>query len=212
MTLAFRLGSIPVRIHGSFFLTTLLLAAGRMNQPKLLLIWTLIVLGSVLLHELGHAVAGHLFGLAPEIDLHAMGGTTSWTWGRGVSDGKSIAISLAGPAVGLVLAGVVLAGLLSGFQPETPLAHQALWDLAIVNGYWGLVNLLPVLPLDGGNVTRSVLRLVTKGGGEKATRWVSFVVAVLLTLGFLVLRNWFAALLFGMFAVQNFRGLREAGI
>src|ERR1700675_4909709 len=96
---AFRLGTIPVRVHLSFLLVTVFLAAGSLGDVRGLLCWILVVFVSVMIHELGHALVGRQFGLAPEIDLQGMGGLTSWGEGSGrkaIGPWRSIAISLAG--------------------------------------------------------------------------------------------------------------------
>ena len=57
----------------------------RLQRPDLIAIWVAIVFISVLVHELGHALVGRMFGLDPQIELHGMGGTTSWV--NGVAGG-----------------------------------------------------------------------------------------------------------------------------
>src|SRR5271157_5706253 len=105
MTLSFRLGKIPVRILPSFFLMTVFLGMSALDLR--LAAWVLVVLVSVLVHELGHATMGLAFGLEPRIDLHGMGGTTSWKTPKGLSTIQRIAISLAGPFAGFGVGAIV---------------------------------------------------------------------------------------------------------
>src|SRR4051794_34183251 len=98
MKLSFAIGSIPVRVHSSFFVMTILFGLqGQTRHPEYAVSWFVVVFVSLLIHELGHALVGKSFGLVPQIDLHAMGGTTSWPQGKEVSSLRQIAISLAGP-------------------------------------------------------------------------------------------------------------------
>ena len=213
--MGFRLGSIPVRVNGSFLFTTLLLGGlgggGDAREiARRVAVWFVVVFVSILIHELGHALVGKLFGLQPEIDLHGMGGTTSWAGGRGdVGNGKSIAISLAGPFAGFLFGGLVI--LIAYFVPPvtSPTAALAYRDLWMVNIVWGIVNLLPLLPMDGGNVTRSVLNIFTKGKGERPARIISIITCV----GFLALavywRSFFIGVMGAMFMFSNIQALRQ---
>jgi Zn-dependent protease len=210
----FRLGSIPVRVNGSFFFTTLLLgglggSGSAADIARRVAVWLVVVFVSILIHELGHALVGMLFGLKPEIDLHGMGGTTSWADGRSeIGNGKSIAISLAGPFAGFLFGGLII--LIFSFVPITnPTLALAYRDLFAVNIYWGIVNLLPLLPMDGGNVTRSLLNIFTKGKGEKPARIISIITCV----GFLALavyfRSFFIGVMGAMFMFNNIQALRQ---
>lgn len=193
----FRLGSIPVRIHASFFVMAVLLGATGDRDPTRIAIWVGIVAASIFVHELGHAMMGRAFGLAPAIDLYAMGGLTSWPQGKEVSNGKRVAISLAGPGVGLAVAAVLMLTGAVGLTPNVSLLDELLGTAPVqretlalvatraalfVNGAWSLFNLLPMLPLDGGNVTLHSLNLVTNGRGERAARIISLVMSVLVGL------------------------------
>ena len=77
-----------------------------------------------------------------------------------------------------------------------------------VNAGWGVLNLLPILPMDGGNVLFQSLNWLTKGQGEKPARVVSLVVAAIIAVYCLVHRNTYPAFLAGLFALQNFQALR----
>jgi Zn-dependent protease len=174
-----RLGSIPVRIRFPFLFMAAVLGAGY-ERPDFVALWVVIVFVSVLVHELGHALVGRMFGLTPQIELHGMGGTTSWIEPREVGHARGIAISLAGPFAGFALAAAIVLAKRLGFHPEGTYA-VFLRDKALqINVIWGIFNLAPLLPLDGGNVMRGALNLVTKGRGEKPARAISMVMGGLL--------------------------------
>lgn len=207
--MTFRLGSIPVRIHPWFWLTALLLG-GNFRDPKVILLWIAVAFVSILVHELGHALAGMAFGLVPQIDLHGMGGTTSWVTGKPLGHGKSIVVSLAGPFAGILIGLGVRLALELGWSPANPYVAQAALLAYSVNVYWGIVNLVPLLPLDGGNVMRSFLHVVTRGRGEKPARVISIVVAVAGLAFALRAREVWLGFLAGLFAVRNYQALRAA--
>jgi Zn-dependent protease len=79
-----------------------------------------------------------------------------------------------------------------------------------VNVFWGLINLVPVYPLDGGSVTRNILVQVNPINGVRWSLWLSVIVGGLIALaGFIFLRSIFMALLFGMLAFQSFQSLQS---
>lgn len=206
--LQFHLGKIPVRIHTTFFVMAVVLGLYG-GSPVAIASWVAIVLVSVLFHELGHATMGLSFGLQPRIDLHGMGGTTSWAANKPLSHARRIAISLAGPFAGFALWAVVLGLSRAGVLPDTPTWQFVLTQTKFVNLWWGVLNLLPLLPLDGGNVMMQTLHALTGGHGERPARITSIVVAVvLLPLAFLW-GSWWGALLVGSFLASNWRGLQD---
>lgn len=214
----FRFGSIPVRVHASFFVMAVLLGAVGGQEPVHIVISVAVVCASIFVHELGHAFMGRAFGLEPAVELYAMGGLTSFAPGRALPYGRRILISLAGPAVGLVVAGLLLAGGALGVVPRLPngahhltLGEAAVWIAFYVNGIWSLFNLLPMLPLDGGNVTKSTLDALTKGRGERPARLISLAVAVGVAVLALARKDIWIVMLCASFAVQNGRMLGKAG-
>ncbi len=208
MTLSFRLGKIPVRILPSFFLMTVFLGMSALDLR--LAAWVLVVLVSVLVHELGHATMGLAFGLEPQIDLHGMGGTTSWKTPRDLGAARRIAISVAGPGAGFAVAAIVYWGLGPGAFLPIPLGGFVYDQLLYVNFGWGVLNLLPMLPLDGGNVTVQVLNALTGGKGERPARIISIVVAcVAAPIAVVLFQYLWGALLAVSFALSNWRGLKD---
>jgi Zn-dependent protease len=205
--MTFHLGKIPVRVLPSFFLVTLFLNFTTSN-PAVLATWAGVVFVSVLLHELGHAATGLAFGLEPRIELHGMGGTTSWATARTLATWKRVAISLAGPSAGFLVYAAAAGARSAGLIPETPMGNLVYGQLQWVNVGWGVLNLLPMLPLDGGNVLALVLGAVTKGRGERPARVVSIVVALLSLLLAVLVRQWWPMLLAVSFVATNWRGLQ----
>jgi Zn-dependent protease len=234
--LRFSLAGIPVRVHPLFWLIALLLgSSGALIEIP---IWIVVVFISILIHELGHALAFRFYGIRSQIVLHAMGGLTipeSTPWGAGwasvsPSPKQEIVISLAGPFAGFSFAALVMAiatltggslltGKLFGIIPLPLTAimpfggtmlsifvSMLLW----VNVFWGIFNLLPVYPLDGGQVTRNVLIQVDPWDGARKSLWVSVVVGGIIALaGLLVMRSPYIALLFGLLAFQSYQSLQR---
>lgn len=239
--LHFNLAGFPVRVHPLFWLIALLLgsASGGLLQ---ILIWVLVVFVSILVHELGHALAFRFYGLSSQILLHFSGGLTipeSTRWGNrwasvALRPGQEILISLAGPGAGFLFAALVAVGItiaggsivtnwLFGLIPVPAVAFMPFGGrvmnllvtmLLWVNVFWGLINLLPVYPLDGGHVSRHLLLQADPVGGGRKSLWVSVIVGGLAAVaGLLLLRSVYMALLFALLAFQSYQSLQgRAGI
>jgi|GEM_PF-933788 len=199
---------IPVKIDPTFLLICAVLASSRISQPAFLIEWLIVIIVSILVHEFGHALVVRSFGMSPQIMLYSMGGLTSWTDEKGVSHTKRIAISLAGPFAGFLFGGVVY---LSG-KASPGLFADDFWivtyqDLLFVNWGWGIFNLLPIFPLDGGNVAYSIEQIVTKKSGGVITRALSLLIAVGVGLWALSIGWLWIVILMALFAVNNGRAL-----
>ncbi len=195
---------IPVKIDTSFLIICAFLAYNRHSNPILLVEWLIVIFVSILIHELGHALMVRSYGLSPQILFYSMGGLTSWRDEKGLSHAKHIVISLAGPFAGFVFGGLVFLSYMAfpdlyadGF------GAQVLLDLLLVNFGWGIFNLLPILPLDGGNVAHSIEQWVTKRPSEIITRAVSVVVSVAAGLLAYSVGELWIAILMVLFALIN---------
>lgn len=203
---SFRILGIPVRIEPTFLVIAALLgfAAGSV---RVLVTWVVVLTVSVLVHELGHAVMFRAYGQRPQIVLQGMGGLT---WGSGPLTGsRDIVVSLAGP-----LAGIVLLGLPAMALDRSALELSETWDLVVrltvyVNIAWSFVNLLPVLPLDGGNVTASILRRSMGPRGQQVAHKVSIAVAGAAALYAYRQGYPFGAMFAVFFVAYNYGALKE---
>ena len=157
--LNFRLGTIPVRVRPEFFILPAVfgLQAGTLEKG---LLWMLIVFVSVLMHELGHAMAMRVFRFPPRIELHAMGGFTLWPDGARPTEKQKLLVTLCGPGIELLAGVAVYFGTRSLELPE--LAAWARNIFVWVNIAWALINLLPILPWDGGLALDSTVSIITR--------------------------------------------------
>lgn len=168
--LHFAVFGIPVRIHPFFWLMAALLGYGRTHgEPRLIFFWILAVLFSVLVHEMGHALVIRRYGWAPRVTLYGMGGLASYNATR-IDPRTHIVISLAGPLAGFALAALIVALVRAASHPvqfyfgwpyivfwrvegiSNILLDSFVDDLLFANIWWGILNLLPIWPLDGGQI------------------------------------------------------------
>jgi hypothetical protein len=194
---------IPVTVEITFILMALFLGSNRRANTTLLVEWIVVVFFSVLLHEFGHALVGRAFGLEPRIRLYAFGGLTSWSAGRDITPGRSIILSAAGPGAGLLLGGLLLllrAAIESG---GSWLAQVTVQDLLWVNFGWGILNLLPIRPLDGGNIAFSLEQIITGSKKGRITQVGSLVLATAAALWALSAGQYWVLVLTGLMAFSN---------
>ncbi len=166
---------IPVRAHISLviFLALMALSGGGMQG----LVLMIAVFGSVVMHELGHALIARAKGLPiADISLYPFGGMARMLKPPRTT-GDEILVAVAGPAVSMVLG--------FGFWGLSLIGNSmSLWTLAKVNLILGGFNLIPALPMDGGRILRAIL--ARRYGYYKATtlaartaRWIALAMALL---------------------------------
>jgi Zn-dependent protease len=215
MSIEFRLFRIPVRIHLWFWLMALWLWTLNSEEGWAgLVIWVVVVFQGVLMHELGHALVGRAFGRQPRIELIALGGLTWWEQRDPMSPARSLVVSAAGPAVGIFIGSLTLVLMDVLRVPDPSLARFAFRSLIFVNLGWGLLNLLPVLPLDGGNIVASLMELLAPSRGRLLACYVSFAVIGLLLAVTVNFKQYPATILLFLLAFstyQAFRAERQRG-
>jgi Zn-dependent protease len=210
----FRLGSFPVTVSLAFFLVALLIKGGGFGDLGWqAAVWVLVVFISVLVHELGHAVVARAFGGKPEIRLEAFGGVTFPQFPKRPTPGRQFLLSVAGPVAGLLLGAAAWAlGTLSPPDRGSPSALLISYFVT-TSVVWAIFNLLPILPLDGGQMMLAVLEGVRKKPSVTLASWLSVVacavvaVAVWQLLGFQI----WILLWIGLFAWQNLVRARTTG-
>ena len=205
--LKFRLFGFPVGIQPGFWVLAVILGLSFAQKPLAMAIWLAVVLVSILVHELGHAATARLYGQSPVITLHMMGGLTSWRPTHDIGRMRSILVTLAGPfagfALGLAAFGVkVSAG--SAVHHGTMLA-LALQLLILANVLWSGINLLPVLPFDGGQILAQALGPTRR----KLTATLSLGFGLVLAFVFYRMGWSYAALIFALGGVTSFMAERN---
>ncbi|MGA7558642.1 MAG: site-2 protease family protein [Terriglobales bacterium] len=211
-----RLFGIEIRVHLTFlFLLVFVWSVERGTQDSTAALRGLglvgIIFGSVVLHELGHALVARRSGIeAKGIILLPIGGITILDEAHAIPDPinawkRDIRIAIAGPLVNLVIAGLsafILLAAIPGISLTTrPLLHSSALLRSIVwaNLYLGLFNLLPAYPMDGGRVLRA---LFMRGGDmvhatQRAVR-IGHVFSILFMMVGILLGNWWLVMI-GLF-------------
>ncbi len=142
--------------------------------------------GSLLAHEMGHALVGRREGIGVRgITLTLLGGYTQFVT-EPETPGAELRVSGIGPATNFVLAGVfqaaslALAGSVDGVVAVT---GEMLGWLAWVNLLLAMVNMLPGAPLDGGAVLESLIWMATRdrNAAARSTAWIGVALGVAIT-------------------------------
>src|SRR6266566_558062 len=209
-----RLFGVEVRLHLTFvfLLAFVWMAEAAMkgnSTPGRVLTLVAIIFGSVVLHELGHALVAQREGLqAKAIILLPIGGITimddthTTATPGAIAWKRDIRISLAGPLVNLAIALLSAALVLTRF-PEAnlwmkPLVHSnhLLRSLVWSNLYLGLFNLLPAYPMDGGRVLRALFsrRMDMVQATQRAVR-IGHVFSIMFMMVGLLMSNWWLVMI-----------------
>lgn len=204
----FSLFNIPIRVLPWFWLTMAFIGGALYARTKeeffLLLLFLIAGFISILVHELGHALTAKAFGKRVEIVLQAFGGYAAYSGGEPLSRMRTFLVTAAGPALQIVLgvAVYVFAEMFPGMSLQATYFVKVLYGISFI---WALLNLLPVLPLDGGRLLQTIL-----GPSRiKLTLLVSIVVGVGVgILYYMKTGDPLLPIFLGMFAYQAFQALK----
>jgi len=226
----FRLLDIPVRVHPYFWLVSAYMGFAERNIPLTLLNVGVVFL-SILVHEYGHGLMAKAFRASPSIVLHGLGGLC-FSEAERQTVGQRLAVLICGPGAGFVLFGlaVLASWAVRGIPPADSLAligigggsprtvflglgqseniFEAYGFLLWINLWWGIFNLSPIWPLDGGQITGVLLSRVNRREGMRWTHIISLVTAGILAV---VTYQWgetFLPIFFALFALTNFQILQ----
>ncbi|CAN5634080.1 site-2 protease family protein [soil metagenome] len=166
-----RIAGIPIYVHWTFFILLGFIgfvyfarSGGDLGQVALGLGLILAIFGCVVLHELGHALMARRFGVpTADITLLPIGGVARLQR-IPEAPGQELLIAVAGPAVNVLIAGVLLL-----LGARTPVLFPLVTDvgsavdflnfLLFINIFLVLFNLLPAFPMDGGRILRALLAM-----------------------------------------------------
>jgi Zn-dependent protease len=223
----FQLFGIEVRVKFWFWFAVLLL--GGETDTKSALIWIGVCFVSILLHEFGHVIAFRLFGTDAYAVLYGFGGLA--VPDREIHGTlANFVVAMAGPIAGFCGAGLVLSlAYIAGMHPhlgwQMYLPHISAWpdvtpanvarvqanylwyvlvnDLLYVNFFWGVFNLLPVFPFDGGHAACAVFERRDRYNGRRTAFLVSAITGGILVLVGVLVRNLYLIVLFGVLAASS---------
>jgi len=232
--LRFRILDIPVRVHPLFWLVMAILASGS-NDLSRILVFIGCAFISILVHEFGHGLMAKYFGYRPqEIVLYGMGGYCQCDLER-QTPREQLAVLFLGPGAGFLLLGttlllgavlfgitldddITLVRALFGLQMDrlpspaffrlAPVAQHIYFLMIEINLIWGLLNLLPIWPLDGGRISEVLFGLVNRGHGRRWAHVLSLLTAGMLAVIFLRAQQTFMAIWFAYFGFINYQVLQ----
>ncbi len=173
------------------------------------LLWAPVLFISVLVHELAHAATIGAFGYGPsEIVLGGIGGATMNR--RKAKAWHNVLISLAGPLSSFLLAGLIfLTTRRVPFAQRDPMMIVFLPLLQSANVWWGIFNLFPISPLDGGHAVRSFLRIfLRESTAFTISVWVAIVTGVAIALAGLYFRVIILTVLIAWYVFMNYQQWR----
>jgi membrane-associated protease RseP (regulator of RpoE activity) len=144
------------------------------------------VLLSMLAHEMGHVLAARAFGARPRLVLSGLGDQLFGL--DGLRLWQRMCIAKAGPLANGLLAG--LFWLLTAYPlPVERIGYgwriflgQSVWLMLMINSFWGVLNVLPLWPLDGGRIVVEAGTALMGPRGRTLVLLLSLAVSLLLTL------------------------------
>ncbi|CAN5766100.1 hypothetical protein BH20ACT4_BH20ACT4_04810 [soil metagenome] len=172
-----RIFGFPLHLRPGFFLFMALIVLINGNEFGVWLAGAVAVV--TLVHELGHALVARAAGAKAEISLDFLAGYASYVPTRPLARPTRAAIAFAGPAIHIVFSTAVLVAM--GANPldtstidDSPARFAVFWAGPVI----GLFNLLPILPLDGGNIVETGLNWFLPEDSKRVMLYASIAITV----------------------------------
>lgn len=200
---------IPIGVHVTFLLVALLGMTAYRGID--IAYWTFAAFVSIVAHELGHALVARSFGgTGIAVTLYGLGGLTTFQHGRVFTHGKSFLVSAAGSAVGIALGGAVLGlGRAGAFEWAPDGLLVFLNSLIFTSLIWGVLNWVPIVPLDGGHMVKHLIAIFSPDRAPLIAQVVTWIaVAVIVPLAW-TYGYTFAAIIVVFFALAGLREYRQ---
>ncbi|MBS0584739.1 MAG: M50 family metallopeptidase [Verrucomicrobia bacterium] len=196
-----------IRIKPLFFLTAALIGFFISRSPGEILLWIAMIFLSVLVHELGHALTALAFGQRVQIEFTAFGGVTVPS-GPKLSLGREFVVVFMGPLFGFLM--FIAATFVADIPIVNPGLRHFVQDFRFITLFWTIMNLLPILPLDGGQLLRITLEKFLGFRARKAALYISILFSTMASVIFFLMGlGWFPmGALFLIFAFQGVETLR----
>ncbi len=192
--LRWRLSGTEFRVHPLFWVSAALLGVRYYHDPDFggvgtVFFWMVAAFVCLLLHELGHVAAARLFGARGRVVFGGLGGRSLGL--EGLGRWRRVAVLLAGPLTSLLICGLLWAVTYLPFPVALlergwgPAVANGLFVLWWCNGWWAVLNLLPLWPLDGGRIACEAAEGLLGRRGASLALLLSVVVTAALTLSVL---------------------------
>ena len=217
----FRLLNIPVRVHPFFWLACLLLCMGSLRTDNsgidnalILVSWSISLFISILVHEYGHALTGRKYGSrSVKVVLYAFGGLAINANGRNRK--QRIWVLLNGPFAGFILGAAFF--LIVRYAPIEKIANDNLraliamtcMSMIYINMFWGMLNLVPIYPLDGGQVFYEVMQGKKPRKATYLTHKVSIITCIILGVIAILTGYTFGLILLAILGIENFQAMQR---
>lgn len=199
-------GRIPISIQPLFWLVAFFIGAMSTANIIQTLFAVVAIAISVLFHEFGHALTAIVFGQKTRIELAAFGGFT-YREGRKLKLWEEFIVVFNGPLAGFII-GVIAWMFYRHAAIENANLLFVVRFTAIVNFYWTVINLFPVLPLDGGHLLSIILEAIFGVRGVKWALYLGIVFSCAVCIFFFIIKAFIAGAIFLLLTFESFRALR----
>lgn len=225
----FTLFGIPVYIRPSFWVV-LAIFGGILNTSSVneLIYPALFVIAgfiAILSHEMGHALVGQKLGGGYQTILLELFGGMTHSQGMQLTRGGRIIMILAGPLMTFLLGLICLLVTWQIISPVMIENNMNIWNLVLmpelafaispkllifsylimIGEWWTILNLLPIYPLDGGQLMAQLIR------SPKKVFMIGSIIAIFIALaGYIYLHSFFITAFMILFAYSNFREYKNA--